>query len=132
MAELMGGRRTATAVIAASGSDSAAVAMGEDQVIGVMPPATGTGDFDASTVNLLYKVSVDGTNYQLLRDPAGAVVYTTVAQNNTYGAMYIEGKTFKPWSFVKVCTYQTDKATPQTQTAETSIVLILGPVRSYK
>lgn len=125
---ILGGRKVVTATIAAGGSLSAAVPLGNSAVVGIMPPATGTGDFDALTVYLLFQVSLDGTTYSLLRDATGAVVTCTVAANNVNGAMYLDHTLFMAWPFIKVATYQTDKTTVQTQTAETDIVLVLGPV----
>lgn len=121
-------RKTFTATIAASDSLSAAVPIGGLSLLGVMPPATGSGDFDANTVYLLFHVSVDDTNYTLLKDKDGAVLYATVAADNTNGAMPLEAKDYAAWSSVKVGTYQTDKSTVQAQTAETDIVLIAGKV----
>ena len=121
-------REIVTATIAAAGSLSAAVPLGGKAVIGVMPPATGSGDFDADTVYLLFPVSADGTTYSLLRGKDGGVVYVTVAANNTYGAMPLDPSDFAAWSFVKVATYQTDKSTVQTQTAETAIPLIIAGI----
>ena len=121
-------REVATATIAAAGSLSAAVPLGGKVAVGIMPGATGSGDFDANTVYLLFSVSADGTTYSLLRDKDGAVVYVTVAEDNTYGAMPLDPAQFAPWTFVKVGTYQTDKSTVQAQTAETDIPLILAKI----
>ena len=121
-------RQVVTATIAAAGSLSAAVPLGGKAVLGVMPPATGSGDFDASTVYLLFSVSADGTTYSLLRDKDGDVIYVTVAEDNSYGAMPLDPAEFAAWTFVKVATYQTDKSTAQTQTAETDIPLIVAKI----
>ena len=121
-------REVVTATIAAAGSLSAAVKLGGKAVLGVMPAASGSGDFDANTVYLLFSVSADGVTYSLLRDKDGSVIYVTVAANNTYGAMPLDPGEFAPWTFVKVATYQTDKSTVQTQTAETDIPLIVAKI----
>ena len=121
-------REVATATIAAAGSLSAAVPLGGKVVVGIMPAVTGSGDFDATTVYLLFSVSADGTNYSLLRDKDGSVIYVTVAANNTYGAMPLDPTEFAAWTFVKVGTYKADKSTVQTQTAETAIPLILAKI----
>lgn len=121
-------RATHTATIAASGSLSAAVALGGRSVVGIVIPATGSGDFDANTVYLHFIVSVDGTTYNTLRDNDGTVVAVTVAANNTNGATHLDPAKFAPWRFVKVATYQTDGTTVQTQTAATSFTLITAKV----
>lgn len=121
-------RQVVTATIAAAGSLSAAVPLGGKSLLGIMPGATGSGDFDANTTNILFHVSMDGTTYTDLRDEDGSVVYVTVAENNTYGAMYLDPTQTAAWRFVKVETVQSDKATAQTQTAETDIDLIIGKI----
>jgi hypothetical protein len=121
------GRNVYTATIAAAGSLSAAVPIGGDTLLGVMP-GLGSGAFDANTATLLFHVSMDNVTYTPLRDKDGSVVYVTVAQNNTYGAMPLDPTEFAAWRFVKVGTYQSDKSTVQTQTAETDITLIGGKV----
>jgi len=126
MADLIGGRETATATIAAGGSLSAAVPLGGKAVIGIMPPATGSGDFDATTAYLLFHVSVDGTTYKILKDKDGNPIYVVVAANNVNGAMPLDANDFAAWPMVKVGTYKSDKSTVQTQTAETDIVLVLA------
>ena len=124
-------REIATATIASGGSLSAAVPLGGKTVVGIMPP-TGSGAFDATTVYILFSVSADGTTYSLLRDKDGSVVYVTVAENNTYGAMPLDPAEFAAWTFVKVATYATDKTTAVTQTpaasADTYIPLILAKI----
>ena len=121
-------RKTFTATIAAGGSLSAAVPIGGLSLVGMVIPATGTGDFDATTVYLQFSVSVDGTTYNLLRDNNGALVAVTVAENNTNGATHLDPDKFAPWRFVKVATYKTDGTTVQTQTAETTFTLIAAKV----
>ena len=121
-------RQVVTATIAAAGSLSAAVPLGGKAVLGIMPAVTGSGDFDATTVYLLFSVSADGTNYSLLRDKDGSVIYVTVAANNTYGAMPLDPTEFAAWTFVKVATYATDKTTAVAQTAETAIPLIVAKI----
>ena len=121
-------REIVTATIAAAGSLSAAVPLGGKAVIGIMPPSTGSGDFDASTVYLLFSVSADGSAFSLLKDKDESVIYVTVAANNTTGAVPLDPSEFAAWSFVKVGTYQTDKSTVQTQTAETAIPLIVAGI----
>jgi hypothetical protein len=121
------GRNVYTATIAAAGSLSAAVPIGSDTLLGVMP-GLGSGAFDANTATLLFHVSMDNVTYTPLRDKDGSVVYVTVAQNNTYGAMPLDPTEFAAWRFVKVGTYKADKSTVQTQTAETDITLIGGKV----
>jgi hypothetical protein len=121
-------REIVTATILAAGSLSGAVKLGGKAVLGIMPPATGSGDFDATTVYLLFSVSADGTTYSLLRDKDGSVIYVTVAAANSYGAMPLDPSEFAPWTFVKVATYKTDKTTVQTQTAETDIPLIIAKI----
>jgi hypothetical protein len=124
-------REIVTAVIASGGSLSAPVPLGGKAVIGIMPP-TGSGAFDALTVYHLFSVSADGTTYSLLRDKDGGVIYVTIAENNTYGAMPLDPSEFAAWSFVKVATYRTDKTTVQTQTpaasADTYIPLIIAGI----
>ena len=121
-------REIVTATIAAGDSLSAAVRLGGKAVLGIMPPATGSGDFDALTVYLLFSVSADGSTYSLLRDRDGSVIYVTIAEDNTYGAMPLDPSEFAAWTFVKPATYRTDKATVQTQTAETDIPLIMAKI----
>jgi hypothetical protein len=121
-------REVVSAVIAAAGSLSAAVPLGGKSVLGVMPPATGSGDFNATTVYLLFSVSMDGVTYSLLKDVDEAVVYVTVAANNTNGATYIDPTKTAAWTFIKVACYATDKTTAVAQTAETTIPLCIGKV----
>lgn len=75
-----------TATIPASGYLSAAVPLGGKHVVGIKPP-TGTGAFTADTASLLFHVSTDDTNFDILRDVDGKARYATVAENNTYGHM---------------------------------------------
>jgi hypothetical protein len=119
---------TATATITAAGSLSAAVPLGGKALVGMMIPATASGDFDATTVYLQFEVSMDGTTYELLRDNDGALVAVTVAENNINGATHLDPAKFAPWRFVKIETYKTDGTTVQTQTAETTFTLITAKV----
>ena len=121
-------RGTATATIAAAGSLSAAVPLGGRTLVGMVIPATGSGDFDANTVYLQFQVSMDNTTYNLLRDNDGTLVAVTVAANNTNGATHLDPSKFAAWRFVKVGTYQTDGSTAQTQTAETTFTLVTAKV----
>ena len=121
-------RQTHTATIAAAGSLSGAVKLGGSSLVGMVIPATGTGDFDANTVYLQFSVSMDGDTYNLLRDNDGTLVAVTVAANNTNGATHLDPTKFAPWRYVKVATYQTDGSTVQTQTAETTFTLITAKV----
>ena len=120
-------RQVVNAVIAAAGSLSAAVKLGGKAVLGVMPE-TGTGVFDATTVYLLFSVSMDGTTFSMLKDRDEAVEYVTVAANNTNGATYIDPTKTAAWRYIKVATYATDKTTAVAQTAETTIPLTIGTV----
>ena len=125
------GRTVHTAVIAAAGSLSAAVKIGAESMLAVLPGDTGSGDFDANTVNLLFFGSVDDTNYKLIRDVDGTALYATVAEDNSNGFMYFDNlaATAAPTS-VKIGTYQTDKTTAQTQTAETTIKFVTAKITS--
>lgn len=120
-------RHVHTATIAAAGSLSAAVKIGADSALAVMPGGT----FDATTAYLLFKVSVDDTSYEFLRDVDGALIYVTVAATNVNKAMPLSPSDTAAWSSLKVGTYSDKTAaapTAQTQTAETDIVLITGKV----
>ena len=113
-------RETATATIAAAGSLSGAVALGGQTLVGITAiPAT----FDATTTNLQFQVSIDGTNYYLLNDMDGDPVAVIVAATNTNKCAWF-GDQFKGFNSVKVGTYKTDGATAQTQTAEKTFTLI--------
>lgn len=117
-------RKPFTATIGAGGSVSAAVALGGYKAAGIVLPATGAGDFDANTARIQFQVSTDGTTYKTLRDNDGTLVQLTVAANNTLGATHLSPDKFAPWLFIKVCTFQADGATAQTQTAATSFTIV--------
>ena len=121
-------RETSTATIAAAASLSAAVPLGGRALVGMMMGATGSGDFDATTTNVQFQVSMDGTTYELLRDNDGTLVEVIVAANNTNGATHLDPAKFAPWRFVKIDLYATDGTTSVTQTAETYITLITAKV----
>ena len=113
-------RTTHTATIAAAGSLSAAVKLGGGQLVGIISPGT----FDANTTNLQFHVSIDGTNYFLLKDMnAAAPVIAIVAATNAHRAHWF-GEQFRGFNYVKVGTYRTDASTVQTQTAEKVFTLI--------
>ncbi len=114
-------RERVNAVIANTASLSGAVVLGGRRLVGIEPPAT----FTAATVYLLFLVSSDGTNFELLRDKAGAVEYVTVAATNTNKRVPLNSEIFRPWSALKVGTYQTDKATVQAQSAQRTIPLVV-------
>jgi hypothetical protein len=121
-------RETHTATIDAAGSLSAAVPLGGKALVGIMMAATASGDFDATTTNVQFQVSMDGTTYELLRINAGTPVAVIVAENNTNGASYLSPDQFTPWRYVKVGTYATDAETPVAQTAETTFTLITAKI----
>lgn len=112
-------RTTHTATIAAAGSLSAAVKLGGGQLVGIISPAT----FDANTTNLQFHVSIDGTNYFMLKDMDGDNVIAIVAATNGNRAHWF-GDQFRGFNYVKVGTYLTDASTAQTQTAEKAFTLI--------
>ena len=117
-------RGTATATIAAAGSLSAAVPLGGKALVGMMLGAT----FDATTTNVQFQVSMDGTTYELLKDNDGAVVFVTVADTNTNKATHLDPAKFAPWRFVKIGAYATDGTTAVAQTAETAFTLITAKI----
>ena len=117
-------RKTHTATIAAAGSLSAAVKLGGGSLVGMVIGAT----FDANTVYLQFLVSMDGTTYNLLKDNDRTLVQVTVAATNTNLNTWLDANKFSAWRYVKVATYQTDGATAQTQTAETSFTLVTAKV----
>ena len=117
-------RKLFTATIGAGASVSAAVALGGYKPVGMVLPATASGDFDANTARIQFDVSTDGTTYNKLRGNDGTLVELTVAANNTLGATYFDPDKFAAWRFLKVCTLQDDSATAQTQTAATSFTIV--------
>ena len=120
------GRTTHTLTFASSATSSAAT-LGSESVLGLMLPATGSGDFAATTVYLLFEVSMDGTTYELLEDVDSAVKYVTVAEDNTCGAVPLDPTDFAAWRFVRLKAYATDKTTAVVQAAVT-VTLISGTV----
>ena len=117
-------RKTHTATIAAAGSLSAAVKLGGGSLVGMVIGAT----FDANTVYLQFLVSMDGTTYNLLKDPDGTLVNVTVAAVNTNLNTWLDANKFSPWRYVKVATYKSDGTTVQTQTAEKAFTLVTAKV----
>ncbi len=116
-----------TATIPASGYLSAAVPLGGKHVVGIKPP-TGTGAFTADTASLLFHVSTDDTNFDILRDVDGTARYATVAENNTYGHMDLPPSEHASYTSVKIGAYQSDYATAVTQASNRTITLIVEKV----
>ena len=116
------------AIIGAGDSASGAIKLGSASILAIMPPSSGSGDFDALTVYLLFPVSLDGTTYKILKDKDEAPIYVTIAEDNTTGAVSLDPSVFAGWKFAKVATYRSDKATEQTQTAETTIPLSIAKI----
>ena len=117
-------REVLTATILAAGSLSGAVDLGGRSIVGL----TAGGTFDANTVYLQFKVSADGSTYELLKDNDGTLVQVTVAATNTNKATHLDPAKFAPWLSVKVGTYQTDGSTVQAQTAETDVGLVVAKI----
>ena len=121
-------RGTITAVISAAGSLSPSYPLGGKALVGIMLPATGSGDFDATTTNIQFQVSMNDSTFELLKDADASVVAVIVAANNTNGAASLPPDKFAAWRFVKVGTYKTDGTTVQAQTAETTFTLITAKI----
>lgn len=128
MASFSDDRATHTATIAASASVSGAVALGGSALVGVVLPATGSGDFAANTDQIRFQVSMDGTTYNTLADNDGTVVSLTVAANNTLGATYIDAIKTAAWRFVKVATHRSDTGAAVNQSASTVFTLVTAKV----
>ena len=113
-------RGTATATILAAGSLSAAVDLGGRTLVGITDIGA---SFDATTTNVQFQVSVDGTNYHLLNGIDGTPVAVIVAATNANRCAWF-GDQFRGFNSVKVGTYKTDAITVQAQTAEETFTLI--------
>ena len=121
-------RKNFTLTVAAAGSVSGAVAIGGLTAVGLVLPATGSGDFDADTARLQFQVSADGTTFSALRDNDGTLVELTIAENNTLGATHLDPSVFAAWRWIKVALFEDDSTTAQTQTAQTTFTLIAAKV----
>ena len=121
-------RKIVNAVIEAGESLSLPVSLGGRSLVGIMPPATGSGDFDATTAFLLFHVGLDGAAWDILKDKDKTPEYVGVDPDSANGRVPLEAWRFAGWGSVKIGTYKSDKTSVQTQTAETTIPLIMAKV----
>ncbi|MCP4616635.1 MAG: hypothetical protein GY844_09365, partial [Bradyrhizobium sp.] len=88
------------------------------------PPATLT----ATTARLVFHVSMDDTNFYILRNSEGTPVSVTVAAANTNKATYLDAVKFAGWRSVKVGTYLADASTAVVQGASRAFSIVCGKV----
>ena len=117
-------RKVFTATVASSGSLSGAVKLGELTAVALVSPET----LDASTERILFLVSHDDTNYQILRDNDGTAVAVTVAATNTNLHTHLDPSKFAGWTSLKIGTYQSDASTAQTQSSARSFSIVAARV----
>lgn len=89
-------------------------------VVGMYVPA------DVDGVTIQFKVSIDDTNYKVLRDTSGDPVGVTISGSGDY-YVPLEAADFHAWDFVQVWTVDGGGAN-QVQTAERRFVLIVARV----
>lgn len=123
----MSNRDTMDASIAKDASTSSAVNLGAFSVLGIVLP-TGAASLEATTTQIRFYVSVDGSTYGTLYDKDGTVVAVTVAAANTVGFAYLPPDAFAAWNFVKVITTTADGTAVVQATAARTIKLRVGHV----
>ena len=109
------------ASIAGSASATSAIALGDRLPASLMLP-TGSASFTASTATIVFQVSNDGTNYDLLRDNSGAIVSLTVAANNTLGRTHLDPDKFRGWTHMTI----------EARNASAAAVVSQGAARAFK
>lgn len=120
-------RQEFTSTIAQSASLGSAVVLGSLSVLGVVLP-TGAASFEATTTQIRFQVSLDGTTYGVLADKDGTAAYVAVVAANTNGFVHLDPAVFAAWKFVKPVTTTSDGTAVAQATAARTIKFVAGLV----
>jgi hypothetical protein len=97
-------KESTTVTIAATGTVSTALSLGDKDFVGILLPST----FDGTTITFSVCETVNGTYQPLQLSTASVALSITTAASS---AITLDPIIFKPWSFVKITSGSTQTTT---------------------